>query len=52
MSVGYTSFLMQPTDIIFFFIRRLTSFGESFGLLNDVFPFYTVLGTGCPIFNF
>jgi hypothetical protein len=30
-------------------IRRLTSF-ESFGLLNDVFPFYTVLDTGCPIF--
>jgi hypothetical protein len=25
-----------------FFIRRLTSFVESFGLLNDVFPFYTV----------
>jgi hypothetical protein len=31
-------------------IRRLTSFG-SFGLLNDVFPFYTVLDTGCLIFD-
>jgi hypothetical protein len=35
----------------FFFIRRLTSFVESFGLLNDVFPFHSVLNTGCPIFN-
>jgi hypothetical protein len=31
-------------------IRRLTSFGN-FGLLNNVFPFYTVLDTGCPIFD-
>ena len=36
----------------FFFIRRLTSSFESFGLLNDIFPCCSILYTGCPIFNF
>jgi hypothetical protein len=36
---------------LFIIIRHLTSFVESFGLLNDVFPFHSVLNTGCPIFN-
>jgi hypothetical protein len=36
---------------IIFFIRRLTSFVESFGLLNDVFPFHSMLYTSCPVFN-
>ena len=36
---------------MFFFIRRLTFSFESFGLLNDVFPFYTILDTSCPIFD-
>ena len=31
-------------------IRRLTFSFESFGLLNDIFPFYTILDTSCPIF--
>ena len=35
----------------FFFFRRLTFSFESFGLLNDVFPFYTILDTRCPIFD-
>jgi hypothetical protein len=37
--------------IFFFFIRRLTSSFESFGLLNDVLPCCSILYTGCPIFN-
>jgi hypothetical protein len=35
-----------------FIIRRLTSFSGRFGLLNDFSPFYSVLYTGCPNFNF
>ena len=35
----------------FFVIRRLTFSFESFGLLNDVFPFYTILDASCPIFD-
>jgi len=42
----------RPTScIFFFFIRRLTSFVKGFGLLNDVFPFYSILDTDCPIFD-
>jgi hypothetical protein len=37
--------------LIIIIIRRLTSFVESFDLLNKVFPFHSVLNTGCPIFN-
>jgi hypothetical protein len=43
------SFYMQP--FFFFFIWRLTSSFESFGLLSDVFPFYSVFNTGYPNFN-
>jgi len=35
----------------FFFIRPLTSFIKSLGLLNDVFPFCSILDTNCPIFD-
>ena len=37
--------------IFFSFIRRLTFCFESFGLLNEVFPFYTILDASCPIFD-
>ena len=43
-------FYVYRIFFFFFFIRRLTSSFESFGLLNDVFPFYTILDTSCPIF--
>jgi hypothetical protein len=41
----------QYRHTIIIIIRRLTSFVGSFGLLNDVSPFHSVLNTGCPIFN-
>jgi hypothetical protein len=31
--------------VVLFFTRCLTSFVESFGLLNDIFPFHSVLNT-------
>jgi hypothetical protein len=37
--------------LLLFFIRRLTFSFESFGLLSDVFPFYTILDASCPIFD-
>jgi len=43
-------FISSRKHFFFFFIRRLTSFIKSFGLLNDVFPFCSILDTNCPIF--
>jgi hypothetical protein len=34
-----------------FFFQALNFLVESFGLLNDLFPFPTILDAGCPVFN-
>jgi len=35
----------------FFFFQALNFLFESFGLLNDLFPFHSVLDAGYPVFN-
>ena len=40
----------QGEESCFFFIRHLTSIVKSFGLLNDIFPFCSILDANCPIF--
>jgi hypothetical protein len=51
MSGATLSLSISLHGVLFFFIRRLTFSSESFGLLNDVVPFYTILDASCPIFD-
>lgn len=39
---SYLTVWLNEHFFFFFFIRRVTSSLESFGLLNDIFPFYSV----------
>jgi hypothetical protein len=37
--------------VLFFFIQALNFLVESFGLLNDLFPFPPILDAGYPVFD-
>jgi hypothetical protein len=41
---------VQMTILIFFFYQALNFLVESFGLLNDLFPFPPILDAGYPVF--
>jgi hypothetical protein len=42
----------KPTGIFFFFFFQALNFlVESFGLLNDLFPFPSILDAGYPVFD-
>ena len=48
MSVRYVE---TPNDLGLLLLHQAFNFlFGSFGLLSDVFPFYTILDTSCPIF--
>jgi hypothetical protein len=38
-------------DKFFFFFQALNFLIESFGLLNDLFPFHPILDAGYPVFD-
>jgi hypothetical protein len=42
---------MTKLVVFFFFFRALNFLVESFGLLNDLFPFPSILDAGCPVFD-
>ena len=38
-------------NVFFFFFQALNFLVESFGLLNELFPFPSILDTGYPVFD-
>jgi len=47
----YAFFLVFITFFIFFFFQALNFLVESFGLLNDHFPFPSILDASYPVFD-
>jgi len=53
--VGYLymeeAFRTAKFKVHIFFFQALNFLVESFGLLNDLFPFPSILDAGCPLFD-
>jgi hypothetical protein len=41
----------RKTEVFFFFFQALNILVESFGLLNNLFPFPPILDAGYPVFD-
>jgi hypothetical protein len=48
--LGHINFI-DIISLIFFFFQALNFLVESFGLLNDIFPFPSILDAGYPLFD-